>query len=621
MRKIRIRKHINKAIVRRINNFFDSAVYRNKWGNVSVLNTGEIFNAEEYLRFYAAFSHDRKTYLFDIPLPNAHNIMSLVADLWSLAQEPVAIERNNKLYFGVRFERWVGHFSYSGVKKGDTIYIHYCPNKEMKYEVLQCRGCGRPIVDEDYIETADTNHMYCSGCEGDYYYECDECGEYFDSECYEAENDSDRHICYSGFDWVSHEPDSWYRCGECDDVHYGEGTWVHNRYGDEVIVCDSCRDYYYHYCEDCEEWHHENNTRYVDSRDGYVCDECVDDHYIECDGCGRLFREDDDLMHYDEDEERSYCENCWHNHGRNRFTGEVIRRYHGGRDDSGDDVGDYDMDFLVSEKRYINPTIGTELEADEGGKDDDNAREILQTLGENYCIASEDASLDDGFEIVSCPADLHHHKNTINWEEALAKLRELGYKSHDCGTCGIHTHIDRDFFEDEEKNEVDSKFIVTLQNNFWWLKKFSRRDDANGTWEYCDLNTNNYLHANDKFDKESIKNKQFIEDNKTPRWCHRLSVNVTHTNTVEIRLYRGTLIYETFIATIECSDLWARLVKGKTIEESVDIDLKDFVSLAEKLEYKEFLSYLNKRNISVDAEPKRRIVRFRNSEDYIYLNY
>ena len=67
--------------------------------------------------------------------------------------------------------------------------------------------------------------------------------------------------------------------------------------------------------------------------------------------------------------------------------------------------------------------------------------------------------------------------------------------------------------------------------------------------------------------------------------------------------------------------MWARLVKGKTIEESVDIDLKDFVSLAEKLEYKEFLSYLNKRHISVDEEPKRRIVRFRNSEDYIYLNY
>ena len=83
-------------------------------------------------------------------------------------------------------------------------------------------------------------------------------------------------------------------------------------------------------------------------------------------------------------------------------------------------------------------------------------------------------------------------------------------------------------------------------------------------------------------------------------------------------MYRGTLVYETFIATLQCSDLWARLVKGIAVEDSVNIELKDFIALAEKLGY---LSYLNTRGISVDTEPKRRLVRYMNTEDYIYVNY
>ena len=625
MRTIRNRKHINKTIVRKINNLFDSALYNAMWGDVQVLGEQDkSFDPADYIRFLKLLGIMHK---MSFALRHTRHRMSVDVLPYPIMRKPEAVEYKGKVYYGVVFNGWESEYHFD-INMGDTIYMRMSIDKqtgEFDYDILHCEGCGRPITEDKYIFTEDTHHIYCHDCEGDYYHQCEECDEYFDEEYYEAENDDCYHICHNCFDWITQDPDGWYRCNECGEVFYDCGTWVHDRYGDEAIVCESCEEDYYRYCEDCDEYHHRDNMRYVNSRGGYVCDECVDDHYIECVECNELFHENSDLIHYDDEEEAYFCENCrdnrntgWNDH----YTGRVIRPYHSDREDnSSNHVGDYGMDFLIHTTRKDDPTIGGELEADEGGKNDDNAEEVLDIIGEEYAIASEDASIPHGFEIVSCPAQLYHHKNTIDWEGALKKLKELGYKSHDCGTCGIHTHIDRDFFEGEDRGEVDSKFIVTLQNNFWWLRKFSRRDDANGDWEYCDLNTNNYLRTNDKFDKESVKNKSFIEHNKTPRWCHRVSVNVTHTNTVEIRLYRGTLVYDTFIATLECSDLWARLVKGKSVEDSVDIELKDFIDLANKMGYQKFLSYLDKRHINVESEPKRRIVRYMNTEDYIYVNY
>lgn len=624
MRTIRNRK-VNKSIVRKINNLFDSAMYNTMWGDVQVLGEQDkSFDPADYIRFLKLLGIMHK---MSFALRHTRHRMSVDVLPYPIMRKPEAVEYKGKVYYGVVFNGWESEYHFD-IDMGDTIYMRMSIDKqtgEFDYDILHCEGCGRPITEDKYIFTEDTHHIYCHDCEGDYYYECEECGEYFDEEYYEAENDDRHHICHNCFDWITQDPDEWYRCEDCDEVRYGDGTWANNMYGDHVIVCEYCRDRNYRWCEDCEEFYPEEEVSYLEGVGATICDGCRDDHYVQCDNCGCWMHEND--ANYDDEGDHAYCNECWDDHdyhARDHFTGRVIRRYHDERGDDDEDtsaVGTYDMDFLVETTRQDDPTIGTELEADEGGKNDDNAEEILEILGDENCIASEDASIEHGFEIVSRPAQLRCHKNIIDWERALDRLRELGYKSHDCGTCGIHTHIDRDFFEGETKDDVDSKFIITLQNNFWWLRRFSRRDDTNGRWQYCALNTNNYLNDNDKMDKESVKNKAFIEQNKSPRWCHRLSVNVDHTNTVEIRLYRGTLVYNTFIATLECSDLWARLVKGKTIEESTEIELKDFISLAEKMEYTEFLTYLNKRNIRVSEEPQRRLVRYLNAEDYHYVNF
>lgn len=617
----------------RIHNYFDTSLYRNAWNDIRIANVkGMFIDVNDYLRFHSIAT---KMQGVSFTLKNTTHNMSVKVAPYSFLCEPTAFYWGSKVYYGVEFVEWGSPCHFEGYREGDTIYMRMDIDDltgEFTCEILACSGCGRPIMLDNYIVTDDTLNIYCKDCEGDYYYQCDECGEYFDSEYYEAHNNSDMHICYSCFDNCFPDTDGWYCCYECDEVYYDYGYYVHNNCDDEVIVCECCRDRHYAYCDYCEEYYPEDDVHYLEGVDRYVCEHCEEEHFVQCSSCGNWVYQSEAT--YDDDD-NAYCEDCGEGGRRRRgdnFTGRVIRRYHGHRGDVGVDeedcaVGTYDMPFLVATTRQLDPTIGSELEADVGGKNDDNAEEVLDIINRNYaegerhCIASEDASIRHGFELVSCPAQLYHHKNTLDWEGAMDKLKELGYQSHDCGTCGIHTHIDRDFFEGENRNEVDSKFIVTLQNNFWWLRIFSRRDDCNGDWEYCAPNTNNYLRTNDKFDKESVKNRRFIDANKTPRWCHRLSVNVTHTNTIEVRLYRGTLVYDTFIATLECSDLWARLVKGKSIEESTEINLKDFIDLANKMGYEKFLSYLDKRNIKVENEPKRRVVRFTNTEDYIYIAY
>ena len=357
MRTIRNRKNISKKVIRKINNLFDSAMYNAMWGDVVVQEAQDkSFDIADYIRFHKLLGIMHK---MSFDLRHTTYRMSVNVLPFSLMRKPEAMEYKGKVYYGVVFNGWESECYFGDIDKGDTIYMRMSINKEtaeFTYDILHCEGCGRPITEGKYIVTEDTHHIYCHDCEGDYYYECDSCGEYFDDEYYEAENDSSMHICHHCFEWTSDEPDGWYRCNECGDVFYDCGTWAHDRYGDEVVVCESCQEDYYRYCEDCEEYHHRDDMRYVNSRGGYVCDECIEDHYVQCRECDEYFHEDSDEIWYDERDGYYYCDNCRDNRGCvNHCTYRVIRKYHEDRGENvRDEVGNYDMPFLVSETRQIN---------------------------------------------------------------------------------------------------------------------------------------------------------------------------------------------------------------------------------------------------------------------------
>ena len=74
-------------------------------------------------------------------------------------------------------------------------------------------------------------------------------------------------------------------CAECGDRLDADALCtVYTENGNEIRVCESCRDEYYYYCECCGDWHHYRCSTEVTSGI-YVCRDCLDRYYARCDEC------------------------------------------------------------------------------------------------------------------------------------------------------------------------------------------------------------------------------------------------------------------------------------------------------------------------------------------------
>lgn len=81
-------------------------------------------------------------------------------------------------------------------------------------------------------------------------------------------------------------------CDECEESFSSSDLYtVYNSHGDSIRVCERCRDEYYRYCDECNEYHPVDNTRWVG--DICVCDDCYAEYYETCDCCGESWHEQD----------------------------------------------------------------------------------------------------------------------------------------------------------------------------------------------------------------------------------------------------------------------------------------------------------------------------------------
>jgi hypothetical protein len=120
------------------------------------------------------------------------------------------------------------------------------------------------------------------------------------------------------------------------------------------------------------------------------------------------------------------------------------------------------------------------------------------------------------------------------------KLTDWGYLSHKKGLCGMHIHISRKFFGDTEEDRTSAITKMVLFYQTFWSDcvKFSRRKESQ-------------LHWCDKYDTDSRdKLEGFVKDKHYDRY-KAVNLSNTRTDTIEVRLMRGTLKYETLIATLE----------------------------------------------------------------------
>lgn len=185
-------------------------------------------------------------------------------------------------------------------------------------------------------------------------------------------------------------------------------------------------------------------------------------------------------------------------------------------------------------------------------------RKNYKELGLNF---ETDNSIGNGFEIISQPmtmAYINEHKE--NFRDILEFEKQRGYYSHDKGKCGLHIHVSRDFLGDTEEEiqktiEKIMLFVETYQDK---VEIFSRRKHNQfspyNSYTKSSYKTSFYNDDNILIEDNYFKSgKMLYELNKMLSIGHSSVVNTSTSTgkTIEFRMFRGTLKYETFMASLE----------------------------------------------------------------------
>ena len=336
---------------------------------------------------------------------------------------------------------------------------------------------------------------------------------------------------------------------------------------DDDLWCEECTSEDAFYCEHCG-----NLTAYptevTDSRGNLPviwCEDCADDDAIRCDDCGELFAsalvETHTVIDADGDsEERALCPDC-------------LSRYYTICEDCGYYVRDEDLivtddgcycaacaeEHVALEDyghtpAYIFKTsgsadpypslfMGIELETESNRRFE--MAHALRASRFGYLLeCKKDGSLTDGCEIVTQPCTPDYHLNSGMWPLITQICLDHDATSHDNGDCGLHIHVSKPFFGDRDSAYECAYLIDTWVNaNRGEFKRFSRRSDYQLS-EWARFSDVNYPKAFDHTQKIA----HYIFEKGDSRY---LAINTTNYDTIEFRLWRGTINLQTLRATIE----------------------------------------------------------------------
>lgn len=273
-------------------------------------------------------------------------------------------------------------------------------------------------------------------------------------------------------------------------------------------------------CEYCNEYHIIEETPVINCENSKMCLTQYCNNYSVCGCCGKDVRKGR--------LQQGLCQECYNKLNTKRvhnYSYQPVMRFY--KDDSFDTRPSEDYDGF-----------GIELEVDGCGENCYASSNTQTNLNDEVYI-KHDGSLRSGFEIVTYP----HTENSfykMNWKETLSELVKSGYRSHDVGTCGLHMHCSR--------TNLDKNALIRLVYFYEKFRKdvlkFSRRDS-----EHANRWAASYFSAERYVNLESCER---VVERHNKSHCHEdryHCVNLINENTVEIRIMRGTLNYDTFMAT------------------------------------------------------------------------
>lgn len=415
-----------------------------------------------------------------------------------------------------------------------------------------CEECG--YCDVELFELG--GQLLCEDCAVEHgWRRCDECGEWIREDAGYTTYDGD-FICEDCY-----QSGNYFCCEKCGEIFsYDDAVTVDCGYRDEMVVCESCAEDNYYQCDDCGNWFSDHRIR-QDSFDNCICDECYDRRWYTCDSCGRLVNTDD--VHVSRNGS-AYCDDCYDGCGSDSFHDYSYKP-------------DPEFHFRSSELeklkllrgRYISGyeaqvdllTFGVELEVDKGD-DHDKLCDELAALDQPIYMKHDGSLGDEGVEIVTHPCSLAYHQYELRWAEISRICKANGYTSHDAVTCGLHVHVGRMALGSDrtERYSTAAKLVWLV----WRLKdemlKFSRRGKSElDRWAaFPDLPDPKALA------KDGLLTKYALETVGDGRYQ---AVNLVPSETVEFRLFRGTLKRDTLIATLQLVNNLVKYAMSHTIED------------------------------------------------------
>jgi len=388
---------------------------------------------------------------------------------------------------------------------------------------------------------------------------------------------SDEEICYSCFE------DNGFRCQDCScTYHYNDCNII----DEDRSVCPSCIEDY-SYCDNCDNYTAHGNMRYAD------------DIIDMLDSEGR----DQELDDFDPDFEQMCCycadDNDWpsanipHLPGgrtlNTTFTPPVrfgILNYTYRPSPmmvytAQEKATMYD--FALAHSRI--QVFGLEIEVESQVSNEDiNARaDVINKMEEGqlfYC--KSDVSIRNGFEIVTHPGtfDYWMGKGKDILEGLFDTLKAAGYTSYQSGRCGLHIHTNKSPLTRLQIYNM-ARFIHdrTVTPN---LRKLSGRTDQQllgysslNLTDIYDTNTGRYGKPSPVDYAKQIRHSWRIGDRGR-------ALNLSNADTVELRLFRGSLKIERHNAGLQFYNTLLEFAnptngKLKASEKSRWLDYREFV--------------------------------------------
>lgn len=271
----------------------------------------------------------------------------------------------------------------------------------------------------------------------------------------------------------------------------------------------------------------------------WLTEEEVKQKTFECEKCGNRHLLENKIFH-----SVNICKNCFED------VPNLIKCYH-----------NYEEDFwknhLTSKDHSNSLLTGFELEVEKVKSTKQNrhiASYVTKLNTEDLVVFENDGSLDDsGFEIISHPMTINYiHENSSLFKKMLEDLSEMGYGS--TSDTGFHIHVNRKYLKSTTRSADDvinniAIILETFQNE---LCKFANRS-SNG---YCKFLTNS----------DGKKTLKYIKRARNDKRDRYLVLNETNDNTIEFRIFKSTVDYKTFMATLEFVHNVVNIAKKEEID-------------------------------------------------------